>query len=57
MAGVALARGVRVIWIGAPVRGLAEFQAVQQFNTAEEFRRQVLQQMYCQPAWNERLAA
>jgi hypothetical protein len=57
MAGVALARGVKVIWIGAPVRGLADFRAVQQFNTAEEFRKQILQEMYSQPVLYERLAA
>lgn len=48
MAGFALARGLRVIWIGPPVRGLADFRAVQQFNTAEDFRKQILQQTYSQ---------
>jgi hypothetical protein len=58
MAGFALARGLEVLWIGAPVRGLTEFQAVQQFNTAEDFRKRILQQTYSQ--WTlprERLAA
>jgi hypothetical protein len=34
MAGVALARGLEVIWIGPPLGGLSTFRAVQQFNTA-----------------------
>ena len=42
MAGFALARGLRVIWIGTPVHGLSDFRAVQQFDTAEDFRWQVL---------------
>ena len=42
MAGFALARGLRVIWIGSPVRGLIDFRAVQQFNTAQDFQRQIL---------------
>lgn len=44
MAGFALARGLRVIWIGSPVRGLCDCRAVLQFDTAEDFRRQVLQE-------------
>ena len=45
MAGFALARGLRVIWIGRVVRALADLRAVQQFETAEEFRREVLGQI------------
>ena len=58
MAGVALARGLQVIWIGPPVAGLSAFRAVCQFNTAEDYRKQILQQMYSQSALTtERLAA
>jgi hypothetical protein len=48
MAGFALARGLRVFWVGSPVRGLCDFRAVQQFNTAEDFRKQILQRTYSQ---------
>ena len=41
MAGFALAGGLRVIWIGSRVRGLDDFRAIQKFNTAEDFRRQI----------------
>jgi len=50
MAGFALARGLRVIWIGPYLPGLTDFRAVQQFDTAEEFRRHILEEMYSQPA-------
>ena len=57
-AGLALARGLQVIWIGPPLGGLSAFRAVQQFNTAEDYRKQILQQMYSQLASiAERLAA
>lgn len=49
MAGFALARGLRVIWIGAPVRGLNDFRAVQQFDTADDFLKQLLVDMNSQP--------
>lgn len=42
MAGFALARGIAVYWIGPRIPALSAFRAVQQFNTAEEFRKQVL---------------
>jgi hypothetical protein len=42
MAGFALARGIAVYWIGPRVAGLCDFGAVQQFDTAEEFRKHVL---------------
>jgi hypothetical protein len=48
MAGLALARGLQVIWVGPPVGGLTAFRAVSQFNTAEDYRKQILQQMYSQ---------
>jgi hypothetical protein len=51
MAGFALARGLQVVWIGAPLRGMRDFEDVQQFNTAEDFRKQILQQTpSCRPA-------
>ena len=49
MAAFALARGLRVIWIGSPVRVLNNFRAVQQFNTPEDFRRQIINQMHSGP--------
>jgi hypothetical protein len=51
MAGFALARGLQIVWIGPPLRGMRDFQEVQQFNTAEDFRKQLLQQTpSCRPA-------
>lgn len=46
MAGFALARGLRVIWIAAPLLGLTDFRAVQLFDTPEDFRKHILNQMY-----------
>lgn len=58
VAGFALARGIRVFWIGPPLRFLSDFRAVQQFNTAEDFRKQILRQMYSRSIVTcERLAA
>jgi hypothetical protein len=58
MAAFALARGLEVLWIGSLVRGLTNFRAVQQFNTAEDFRKQILQQKYSQSTLaHERVAA
>src|SRR3954452_7128098 len=48
MAGFALACGMGVFWVGSPVKGLCDFPAVQQFNTAEEFGKQIVQQTYSQ---------
>jgi len=42
MAGFALARGLSVIWIGPPVRGLTDFRSVRHYDTAEDFRKQIL---------------
>ena len=42
MAGFALARGVPVCWIGPAIRALCDFRVVQRFNTAEEFRKQII---------------
>lgn len=56
-AGFALARGIRVFWIGAPLCALSDFPAVQRFNTAEDFRKQILQQVYSDSLTRERLAA
>ena len=58
MAGFALARGIRVFWIGLPIGALCDFRAVQHFNTAEDFRKQVLSKGDFQPASRpDRLAA
>ena len=57
MAGFALACSIRVIWIGPPVRGLCDFRAVQQFNTAEDFQKHILRQMYAQPTFTQERAA
>jgi hypothetical protein len=59
MAGFALARGLQVTWIGAPLRSLAGFKAVEQFNTVEDYRKQAPQQkMYSRPVFEvERFAA
>jgi hypothetical protein len=58
MAGFALARGLRIVWIGSAIAGLSNLKAVQHFNTAEDFRKQILSQMCSQPMSVEgRLAA
>jgi hypothetical protein len=49
MAGFALARGLRVIWVGNAVDLLSDFAAVQHFNDADEFRGAIVDQMYGQP--------
>jgi hypothetical protein len=46
MAGFALARGMTVFWVGRPVKGLCDFLAVQQFNTAADFEKHIVQQTY-----------
>lgn len=57
-AGFALARGLRVIWTGRPVRGLSDFRAVRQFDTAEDFLKQILLDRHSQPVSEaQRLAA
>ena len=48
MAGFALARGLRVIWIGTPVRGLSDFQSVRPFHTADDYLKQILVDMHSQ---------
>jgi hypothetical protein len=45
LAGFALAYGLSVIWIGARVQIMSHFATVQQFNTAEDFRKQLLLKM------------
>ena len=58
MAGLALALGLQIDWIGPPLGGLTACRAVWQFNTAEDYRKQIIQQMYSQSALTpERLAA
>jgi len=58
MAGFALARGIKVCWIGSPVQGLTQFRSVKQYNTAEEFRREIVSRSFSESiAVNERVAA
>jgi hypothetical protein len=59
MVGFALARGLRVIWIGPVVRALVCFRAVQQFDSAEEFHTEILRQVYSPSldSVSERMAA
>jgi hypothetical protein len=57
MAGIALARGLKVIWIGSPARWLRAFRSVWQFNTAEDYRKEILQDMYSQSALTTRRLA
>jgi len=58
MAGLALARGVEVVWIGPSFGGLNAFSAVRTFNTAEDYEKEVRREMYSESASNpERLAA
>jgi len=58
MVGLALARGLQVVWIGPPVETLNAFPAVRQFNAAKDYEKQILQQMYSKSASTpERLAA
>ncbi len=58
MAGFALARGLRIAWIGTPVRGLSDFHRVQQFDTADDFLKQILEELPSLPILEaERLAA
>src|SRR3954451_8817069 len=49
MAGFALARGMRVFWVGPPVKAMCEFPAVQQFNTAIDFEKQIVGRAYSRP--------
>ena len=46
IAGFALARGLRVICIGSTPQVLKAFRNIQHFNTAEDFRQEILQRMY-----------
>jgi hypothetical protein len=57
MAGFALARGLKVVWIGPQVRSLSGFQAVRHFNTADDYRKQILQPLPNTAPTPERLAA
>jgi hypothetical protein len=47
-AAFALARGLRVIWIGSPLRIISAFRAVEQFRTAEDFRKHIVEEMRLQ---------
>jgi hypothetical protein len=42
MAGFALARGLQVIWIGPQLRGLSGLPAVKHFNSADDYRKQIV---------------
>lgn len=42
MAGFALARGIRVFWIGTPIEAMNGFRAIVQFDSTEKFQRQIL---------------
>jgi hypothetical protein len=52
MAGLALARGLQIVWIGPSFEGLDAFRAVRKFNTAEDYEKEILGQMYSEPASN-----
>jgi len=45
-AAFAVARGLRVIWIGSPLRIISAFRVVEQFRTAEDFRKYILEGMH-----------
>lgn len=45
MVGFALARGIRVFWIGTPVETMNNFRAVVQFNSTEKFQKEILSPM------------
>ena len=51
MAGFALARGIRLFWIGAPFRGLSDFRAATQFDSAESFQKELLSTAHSKPVW------
>ncbi|MFL6448915.1 MAG: hypothetical protein ACJ746_14690 [Bryobacteraceae bacterium] len=58
IAGLALARGLQVVWIGPWFGGLNAFSAVRRFNTADDYEREVLRGMYSESASNtEQIAA
>jgi hypothetical protein len=58
MAGLALAQGLEVIWIGPPGKGLSAFRAFWQFNTADDYQKDILQKRYSHSAPSEeRIAA
>src|SRR4051812_46944321 len=58
MAGLALACGLQVVWIGPSFEGLNAFSAVRTFKTAEDYEKEVLSEMYSDSASKaERLAA
>lgn len=58
IAGFTIACCLTVFRVGTPIRGLCEFPAVQQFNTAAEFEKHIARQPYSQPiGTGARLAA
>lgn len=58
MAGFALARGMQVFWVGAPIKGLCDFRAVRQFSTPKDFEKAIVERAHSQSlAKGARLAA
>jgi hypothetical protein len=58
MAGFALARGIRVFWIGTPVGALSDSPAVKHFNRPETFQKEIVSAMLWESVGaNERMAA
>jgi hypothetical protein len=58
MAGFALAHGIRLFWIGAPLGGLSDFQGVTQFDSPESLQRELLLTAHSKPVWaSKQLAA
>jgi hypothetical protein len=58
-AAFALARGLRVIWIGSAPRIISAFREVEQFRTAEDFRMHMIEGMRLRRTYarNQLLAA
>jgi hypothetical protein len=50
MAGFALARHLKVAWIGDAVELIADLGAIQHFKDAEQFCRAIVQETYAQPS-------
>jgi hypothetical protein len=58
MSGFALARNIRVIWIGTPLAGLSDFRAVSLFDSPERFQNELLSTLRSESVWTcKRLAA
>ena len=57
MAGLALARGLKVVWIGPSFAGLNAFTAIRTFNTVNDYEKEVLRAMHSELASNARRLA